>query len=124
MQITNKNITSEAREALIRLFETSHADKSFFKIKLTKAGEDENFETLDGLLKDVKYGCLKAYVFDDEAKQASYIIGGIYWIESSKMSAINQNLFVISQLKMTNAEDEKEIMKAIKSCMKAQKAEI
>ena len=124
LQATNKNITAEAREALIRLFETSHADKGFYKIKLTKAGEDEKFETLDALLKEYKEGCLKAYVFDDDSKQVSYIIGGIYWIQSSKMSNINQSLFLVTSLRLTNSDEEKEIMKAIKSCMKAQKAEI
>ena len=126
LQLTNKSVTPDSKEASARLFEADNNLRGFYKIAATQNAIIDNLANVDKTLNQLKPDALKLYVKETvEGNQRQFIsIAGFYWIEKTKLANIDLNVFTIKQLSITKDEDQKEILKVIKSCMKAQQAEI
>lgn len=118
--ITNKNVTPELKEAAIKKLHDLSSGIEFVKVGLTDKGREEQLADLDKHLQSVKASALKLYIIENETQT---IVGGLHWDTLASLAKLNPELFKLTTLNLSNPEDEKEIIKTLKNCLKNKLAE-
>jgi hypothetical protein len=118
--ITNKNVTPELKDAAIKKLHDSSIGMDFVKVGLTDKGREEQLADLDKHLQSVKASALKLYIIENETHT---IVGGLHWDTQASLAKLNPELFKLTTLNLANPEDEKEVIKTLKNCLKNKLAE-
>lgn len=120
LTLTNKNATPDMKESSIKKFREAVKDLEFVKVGLTDKGREEQLPDIDSQLLLVRPSALKLYVVESETPA---VVGGLHWDSMDALGKLNKDIFKFTILKFENPDDEKEITKTLKSCIKATKAD-
>lgn len=118
--LTNKNASPEMKEAAVKKLAESSPGYEFVKIGLTDKGREEQLADLDSRLSAVRGSALKVYAIEGEIPA---VVGGLHWDTMASLGNLDQSIFKFTVLSLANADDEKEVTKTLKNCLKAKQAE-
>ena len=121
LALTNKNLNADMKTAALSKFAQDSKDKEFWKVSLTDKGRELQLAEIDSKLTVVRAAALKLYVTQTEKPS---VVGGLYWDSKAEMSKLESESFVLKPLGFANADEEKEITKTLKNCLKAKQPEI
>ena len=130
--LTSKSKSKEEKQQAEKIFIETNKSTVFWKVMVSEEGKSKDFSVLDLELRDLNDVALKVYVqeLDGEggpqaAEKKNQIVGGLYWCEAAKMTRVRENKnFETRAMSLSEEEDEKEITKVLKGCLKADKPEI
>lgn len=115
--LLSKLATPEVRAAAVERYLQQAAGKVFVKIALTDLGREQKLELLDSILQAFQASALKLYVLENQDKPC--VVGGLHWDLKDNFTKLNPDFFKLTVLSLDNPEEEKEISKTLKSCLKA-----
>lgn len=122
LKVTNKTLTAAQKTQVCHDFGDAHAEMSFYKVMLTEKGKATDFLVLDKKFEDIAHGALKLFIYEgDPQHPGPHTVGGIYWVEDKKVAKMDNTLFVSNSLVIQKeGEEQKEVIQALKSCLKAE----
>lgn len=120
VQLTNKSITDEIKADSIKKFE-AQSTRKFFKVMLTPKGREQDLVTTNEAISKLKSSAIKLYTIENDQKP---LVGAVVWEEEGQIAWIDREIFKVDLLNFSNPEDEKEIVKALKLCLKTKELEI
>lgn len=120
VQLTSKSITDDIKNEAIKKFE-NQSPKKFFKVMLTPKGREQELEATNEMVSKLKSSAIKLYTIENEQKP---LVGAVVWEEESNLSWIDREIFKVDLLQFSNPDDEKEIVKSLKLCLKTKELEL
>jgi len=124
--LTSKSKSLEEKSEAATKFDKSTPGYNFWKATLSEEGKSKEFAVIDLEMRDLLSVALKVYAFEPEDPNLKpQILGGLFWCENVRVQKLLDNKnFEFRAMRLKDAEDEKEITKTIRHCLKSDHPEI
>lgn len=124
--LTSKSKSQAEKTEAATKFDKSTPGYNFWKATLSEVGRAKEFAVIDLELRELLPVALKVYAYEPEDPNLKpQILGGLFWCENVRVQKLLDNKnFEFRAMRLKEAEDEKEITKAIRHCLKSDQPEI
>lgn len=124
--LTSKSKSQEEKSEAATKFDKATPGCNFWKATLSEEGKTKDFAVVDLELRDLLPVALKVYAYEPEDPNLKpQILGGLFWCENVRVQKLlDSKNFEFRAMRLKDAEDEKEITKAIRQCLKSDHPEI
>ena len=124
--LTSKSKSQEEKSEAATKFDKATPGCNFWKATLSEEGKTKEFSVIDLEMRDLLPVALKVYAYEPEDPSLKpQILGGLFWCENVRVQKLLDNKnFEFRAMRLKDAEDEKEITKAIRQCLKSDHPEI